>query len=98
MPSIYFFCCRYFPGGIEALAEAIKPEIGNKLLKEGLGKIKAKFSELNAIGPVGVADFMELEVQEERVRIQRESFEFVNKLMELLTIETFSEWSCLSTN
>jgi len=86
-----FFCCRYFPGGIEALAEAIKPVIGNKLAKEGLGKIKAKFNGINAIGPVGVADFMESEDQEERVRIQRESFEFVNKLMELLKIDAFSE-------
>jgi hypothetical protein len=86
-----YFCCRYFPGGVETLAEHIKPIINNKLAKEGLGKIKAKFNEVNAIGPVGVADFMELADQEERARIQRESFEFVNKLMELLTIDTFSQ-------
>ncbi|HAS28074.1 MAG TPA: hypothetical protein DCR59_02625 [Dehalococcoidia bacterium] len=86
-----FFCCRYFPGGIEALAEAIKPVIGNKLAKEGLGKIKAKFNEVNGIGPVGVADFMELEDPEERTRIQREAFEFVNELMKQLEVNVFSE-------
>lgn len=86
-----FFCCRYFPGSIEALAEAIKPIIGGKLAREGLGKIKAKFSEINSIGPIGVADFMELEDRDERDRIQREAFELVNKLMELLKIEAFSE-------
>src|SRR4030042_1379924 len=86
-----FFCCRYFPGGIEALAETIKPVIGNKLAQEGLGKIKAKFSEITSIGPIGVADFMEPEDREERERIQREAFELVNKLMELLRIEAFSE-------
>lgn len=85
-----FFCCRYFPGGVEALAGVIKPVIGNKLVQEGLGKIKAKFNEVNAIGPVGVAEFMEIEDPEERTRIQREAFEFVNKLMELLGIDTFS--------
>ncbi len=84
-----FFCCRYFPGGIEALAEAIKPVIGNKLAREGLGKIKTKFSEVDAIGPVGVADFMEPEGKEERVRIQREAYEFVNRLMEQLKIDAF---------
>ncbi len=86
-----FFCCRYFPGGIEALAEAIKPVIGNNLAKEGLGKIKAKFYEVNGIGPVGVADFLEVEDSEEKDRVQREAFEFVNKLMELLNIEIFSK-------
>jgi hypothetical protein len=86
-----FFCCRYFPGGIEALAEVIKPVIGNKLAKEGLGKIKAKFHEISGTGPVGVVDFMEIEDPEEKERVQREAFEFVNKLMELLNIEVFSE-------
>lgn len=85
-----FFCCRYYPGGVDALAEIIKPVIGNKLAQEGLGKIKARFNEINAIGPVGVAIFMEIEDLDERARIQREAFEFVNKLMELLKIELFS--------
>jgi hypothetical protein len=84
-----FFCCRYFPGGIEALAAAIKPVVDNKLAKEGLSKIKAKFQEINAIGPIGVVDFMELEDPEERSRIQREAFEFVNRLMELLKIDPY---------
>jgi hypothetical protein len=86
-----YFCCRYFPGGIEALAEAIRPVIGNKLAIEGLGKIKAKFSELTAIGPVGVTVFLELDDVDERARIQREAFEFVKKLMDILEVEAFSE-------
>ncbi len=86
-----FFCCRYFPGGIESLAEAVRPILSNKLAQEGLGKIKAKFNEINSIGPIGVADFMEPEGREEQARIQREAFELVNKLMELLKIEVFSE-------
>jgi len=40
---------------------------------------------------VGVADFMELEDTEERIRIQREAFEFINKLMEFLKIDVFTE-------
>jgi hypothetical protein len=86
-----YFCCRYFPGGVEALAEAIRPVLGNKLAIEGLGKIKAKFSELSSLGPVGVAVFMELDDIDERDRIQREAYEFVNKLMDILKVDTFSE-------
>lgn len=86
-----YFCCRYFPGSVEALSEVIKPIINNRLVQEGLGKIKAKFNEVNALGPVAVADFLELQNQEERERIQREAFEFVNRLLELLKIGTFSE-------
>lgn len=73
------------------MAEAIKSVIDNKLAKEGLGKIKAKFNEVNGIGPVGVADFMELEDPEERTRIQREAFEFANELMKQLEVDVFSE-------
>lgn len=86
-----YFCCRYFPGGVEALAEAIIPILGNKLAIEGLGKIKAKFSELTSIGPVGVAVFMEIDDRDERIRIQREAFEFINKLLDILNINAFSE-------
>ncbi len=86
-----YFCCRYYPGGLEALAETIMPVVNNNLVKEGLGKIKAKFIDINSIGPVAVADFNEIEDQEERARIQREAFELVNELMKRLGIEPFIE-------
>jgi hypothetical protein len=86
-----YFCCRYFPGGIEALVEAIRPILGHKLAIEGLGKIKTKFSELTAIGPVGVVDFLEIDEQDEKARIQREAFEFVNRVMDTLKINAFSK-------
>lgn len=86
-----YFCCRYYPGGLAALVEDVKPLVRNMLAKEGLEKIRAKFMDINTIGPVAVADFMELGEQEERARIQREAFEFVNTLMERLGIEPFVE-------
>jgi len=84
-----YYCCRYFPGGVEALAEEIKPLVGNHLAKEGLGKIKAKFCELKSIGPVAVVNFMEIDDQEERDRIQRDAYEYVNKLMELIKVKAY---------
>jgi len=84
-----YYCCRYYSGGITALVRDIKPLVDNKLAEEGLGKILARFRAMDAIGPVGVADFLELEDREERLRIQRAAFELINKLMTELDIEPF---------
>jgi hypothetical protein len=85
-----YFCCRYYPGGLEALRRDIVPLSANNLLKEGLGKIKSKFIDVDAIGPVYVADFMELRDHGERIRIQREAFELINRLMEYLDVKLYS--------
>jgi hypothetical protein len=68
----------------------IKPLLNNKSAREGLGKIKAKFSTVDGIGPNWVADFLEVSDLEERARIQREVFELTNAIMEELGIEPFS--------
>ena len=86
-----YYCCKHYPGGIPALVEAIKPLLGNNLVKEGLGKIKAKFEEINFIGPNYVADFLEISNAEERDIVKRETFELVNTLMEKFGIEPFKE-------
>jgi hypothetical protein len=86
-----YYCCRNYPGGMAALVRDIKPLTNNKLAREGLGKIKARFTTTDSIGPVGVADFLEEEDREERLRIQRAAFEFVKKLMTELGIEPFLE-------
>ncbi len=86
-----YYCCKNYPGGVGALVTAIKPLLKDKLAKEGLGKIKAKFGTVNEIGPSWVADFLEVSDSEERARIQREAFEFTNALMDELGIKPFSE-------
>ncbi len=87
-----YYCCRTYPGGLTALVEAIRPLVRNRLAREGLGKIKAKFAIVDGIGPTWVADFLEIaDPEEERARIQREAFELVNALMEKLGIEPFLE-------
>jgi len=65
--------------------------VKNNLAKEGLGKIKAKFTTIDGVGPTWVADFLELSDPEERARIQREAFELINALMQGVGIEPFSE-------
>ena len=86
-----YYCCKNYPGGSKSLAKAIKPLLNNKLAREGLGKIKAKFSTVDGIGPNWVANFLEVSDLEERARIQRQAFELTNTLMEKLDIEPFSD-------
>jgi hypothetical protein len=86
-----YYCCRYYPGGMAALVGDIKPLTSNRLAREGFGKIMARFRDIDAIGPVGVADFLEIDDREERLRIQREAFEVINTLMGELGIKPFSE-------
>lgn len=86
-----YYCCRNYPGGIMKLVADIVSLTGNTLAREGLGKIKAKFENIDFIGPTFVADFLEISDPEERDRIKRESFELVNALMIELGIESFKE-------
>ena len=51
-----YYCCRYYPGGLAAMVKDMKSLVDNKLAQEGPGKIRAKFMDINAIGPTGVAD------------------------------------------
>jgi len=86
-----YYCCKYFPGGLGALAQAIEPIANMKLAKEGLGKIRSKFATINSIGPNWIANFLEVTDVEERDRIKREAFELVNSLMGKLGIISFGE-------
>ncbi|MEW6002710.1 MAG: hypothetical protein AB1638_08710 [Nitrospirota bacterium] len=67
-------------------AEEFKPHLKNKLVIEGLGKIKSKFSSVEHIGPVWVADFLEIENEEDQDVIKRRAFEKVNELLDVLKI------------
>jgi hypothetical protein len=86
-----YYCCRHYPGGLAALARDIRPLMNNELAREGFGKIMDRFRHINALGPTGVADFLELDDPEERLRVRREAFELVYRLMAELGIEPFSE-------
>ena len=86
-----YYCCRNYPGGTKELIEETKALVTNKLAREGLGKIKAKFATVNAIGPTWAAEFLEITEQEEKDRIQREAFEIVNSVLDALGIKPFTE-------
>lgn len=81
------FCLLRFPGGLDALAEEFRPHLGNGLVQEGLAKIKNKFASPDHVGPKWVADFDGVTDPDARIVREREAYERVNKLLELLGID-----------
>lgn len=87
--DIWFVVSEY-PGGSTAIAEAFRPFGANKLVREGLMKIRAKFTSVDALGPVSVAEFLEEADPDERARIRRDAYETVNSLLDTLGVEPHS--------
>jgi len=68
-----------------------QPFKSNKLVQEGLGKIKAKFKDINAPGPVWLINFEDIDDEEEKERVKRDAYERVNAFLDTLGIEEFKE-------
>ncbi len=93
------FCLQNHPGGIEAIVEQAKKHIGNRLIREGLGKIRAKFISIGDAGPVWAANFEvpdedrrdNPEAQEKWEIIRRDAFERADHLMQTLGIQPYKE-------
>ena len=86
--DIYFSVLNY-PGGAQRLAAKFSPFITNKLVLEGLGKIRTKFKDINSPGPVWVVNFHEIDDTEERERVQRDVFERMKAFLDILEIESY---------
>ena len=84
-----YFTIRHYDGGIEKLIEIFKNVKSNKLVKEGLGKIRAKFDNINAIGPTWVAKFQEIQDDEEIERVKRDSYERINTFLIGIEVEKY---------
>ncbi len=77
-----------YPGGPDALiAEFKKDDISNKLIQEGLGKIRTKFESAEHAGPDDVATFLEVNDPEDRAIRKRTAYERVSAFLDALTIE-----------
>jgi len=81
-----YYCLRFFPGGIDALIHELRPWINHGLIREGLAKIAEKFASEDHVGPKMVADFEEITDSGERARIQRDSYERVQYVLEKLDL------------
>ncbi len=83
--DIYFCLCK-FPGGVDALADAFRPHLGNSWVRQGLAKIASEFGSIEHMGPQNVADFEEIEDPEERASRARDAYERVSRLLKQLGI------------
>jgi dissimilatory sulfite reductase (desulfoviridin) alpha/beta subunit len=66
-----------------------KPVRSDKLVKEGLGKIKAKFKDVNSIGPAWITTFQDTVDVEEKELIKRDAYERINTFIDKLGIEEY---------
>ena len=82
-----FYCVSRYPGGAAALAEVFRPHLANRLVSEGLTKIKVKFLSPDHAGPTWIANFLEITDREERAIQQRSAYEQVATLLEKLGIQ-----------
>lgn len=84
-----YFVIKHYAGGIPAIAEQFRPSLNNTLVREGLGKIRNKFSSVVSAGPVWIVNFLEITDAEDKEGIQRDAFERVNALLSELGIDPF---------
>ena len=74
-----------FPEGMEALANEIREHRNNKLVKEALDEAKESFSTIDSMGPIAVAEFLELPNGSEREVVIRDAFEKMKYLLDRIT-------------
>ena len=80
-PWDIYYCVRYFPGGLDALAEEFRPHMRRGLVREGLDKIAAAFASVDHVGPQSAADFDEVTDPEARALLCRDAFERIDALL-----------------
>jgi hypothetical protein len=85
------YTIRNCPGGLVELAGLMKPHLDNRLIIEGLQKIRAKFKEIDGFGPAAYADFLLATDSDERQLLMRDAYERVNALLDELGIEPYGE-------
>jgi len=83
-----YYCVEHYPGGLERLASEFGPHLKNKLIIEGLEKIKSKFASMEHVGPKWVADFLEVADKEDRDIIMRRAYEKISELLNILKISS----------
>jgi hypothetical protein len=84
-----YYCVDRYPGGVKVLAAEFRPYIKNKLVVEGLEKIRNKFASVEHLGPKWVADFLEVAEKEDRDIIMRRAYEKTTELLDILEISSW---------
>lgn len=86
-----YYAVRYYQGGVESLAGAFRPYRRERLVEEGLRKIRSKFRSVDEVGPKWVADFLAIADPEERAIRTRDAYETVSRLLDILQVDPWDE-------
>lgn len=79
-----YFILKHYRGGVKALAKEFEPVSDKNIVMDMKEKLNGKFaSELHA-GPKDVADFLDIEEEEEIEMIKRDAYEQVQALLQLI--------------
>ncbi len=81
-PYDIYYCLRYFPGGPKKIVEHVGLLKRNTLVQEALEILKEKFDSPEHVGPLHIAEFLELSDQDEVERTKRDACERVLYLTE----------------
>jgi hypothetical protein len=79
-----YFCIRNFDGGVNSLAIEFRPFLHHSLVQDMLVKLSGKFASHEHAGPADIVSFLELYGDEDIEMTKRDSFEQINRLIELL--------------
>jgi len=73
----------FFEGGPKSTAKAVKPHLGNALVREAIQTIAEKFAGIRSVGPVGVGRFLAVD-SAERDRVTADAFVSVREFIKAL--------------
>ena len=79
-----FALVAHYNGGARAVADALRPCLGEPLVDEGMARIGDAFRRRDANGPAWIADFIGHASDEDRERIITDAYMNVRELVELL--------------
>ncbi len=81
-----YWLFRNHPEEEKGIIQELSKMKGNELVAESLDLIKERFRNIDSLGPVAVANFLEPMDDEEREIIIRDSYETINRIMKYLHI------------
>lgn len=79
-----YFLLKHYRGGVRELAKEFHPAGNRKLVQEMKEKLAGKFASVEHAGPKDVADFLDLDDEEETELIKRDAYEQVQALLNLI--------------
>ncbi len=77
-----YMLVKEYPEGIDAVVVELRKHRNNKLVKEALDAASESFQSTESMGPVAVADFLELHSGDEREIVIRDAYEVMKYVLE----------------